>query len=58
MIEHTHHLTQYAIPYGRKLQFFKRPKKKGQSYVSPVPAGEKWFKSKAEALKAKQQYDA
>lgn len=58
MIEHTHHLTQYAIPYGRKLQLFKRDKKPGQKYTAPKLVGVIWKKSKSEAMKFKQQYDS
>ena len=59
MIQHTSHLTQYAIVYGRKAQLFKRPKREGKKqYTQPVLMDIKWFKSKKDALEFKEKFDA
>jgi hypothetical protein len=58
MIEHTHDKKQYAVVVGRKCLLYKRPKKKGKKYVSPVPAGVETFRSKAQAEAFKKVYDA
>lgn len=58
MIEHTYNLSQYGIVHGRKLYMFKRPELRGrQKYAAPMPAGIKWYPSKAQALEAKKEYD-
>lgn len=54
----THHLSQYAIPLGRKCLLYKREKPTGkQRYTKPVFIGVQWFKNKAEALGFKAQFD-
>lgn len=61
MTEHTHKLKQYAQVVGRKCYMYKRPntrKRTEQDYIAPVFIGIQWLKSKAEAMKFKQSFDA
>lgn len=54
----THNLKQYAIIYGTKCHLYKRDKpKRKQRYTSPRFVDKVWFRTKADALAFKAQYD-
>lgn len=54
----THNLEQWVTPLGNKGYLYKRPKLVGkQKYAAPKFIGIRWFRSKAEVLEFKEQYD-
>lgn len=54
----THNLTRWATVIGRKAYLYQRPQgKRNKSYTSPIFIGIQWFRSKAEAMAFKLEYD-